>query len=73
MDPDLALLRITGSINNSWEVFFAGWNRNDSSPASTSVGIHHPGGRPKILSTTTGTGYIQLGMEKEVPLHMALI
>ena len=57
MDPDLALLRITGSINNSWEVFFAGWNRNDSSPASTSVGIHHPGGRPKILSTTTGTGY----------------
>ena len=57
MDPDLALLKITGNINNSWDVFYAGWNRNESSSASTSVGIHHPGGRAKVLSTTTGTGY----------------
>ena len=49
MDPDFALLEITGTIYNSWDVFYSGWNRSYSSPL-ISCGVHHPGGDPKKIN-----------------------
>ena len=54
---DVALLKITGTIYDSWEVYYAGWNINSSSTQSISVGIHHPNGEPKQMSFTSGTAY----------------
>ena len=49
MDPDFALLEINGTIYESWEVFFSGWNRTSSAPL-ISCGVHHPGGDPKKIN-----------------------
>ena len=49
MDGDFALLEITGNISESWNVFYAGWNRN-SNNQSVEVGVHHPGGSPKKVN-----------------------
>jgi len=54
---DVSLLEITGNIPNSWNVFYAGWNINTNSTQSAAVGVHHPGGRPKIISFASGTAY----------------
>ena len=54
---DIALLKILGNVPDSWNVFYAGWNRNTNSTQSASVGVHHPQGEPKQISFTSGTAY----------------
>ena len=56
-ENDLTLLRINGTIYDSWNVFYAGWNRSNSSSIGSSVGVHHPDGDPKKISFTTGSLY----------------
>ena len=54
---DVALLKILGTVYESWNVYYAGWNINSSSSQSASVGVHHPNGEPKQMSFTSGTSY----------------
>ena len=56
-ENDVSLLEITANIPDSWNVFYAGWNVNDNSTQSISVGVHHPGGEPKQISFSAGTAY----------------
>jgi len=42
-NSDVALLEITAPLPNSWDLVWAGWDRN-STPATYTVGIHHPSG-----------------------------
>ncbi len=49
MDPDFALVEITGNVYDSWNVFYAGWTRSASAPVVSS-GVHHPGGDPKKIN-----------------------
>jgi hypothetical protein len=56
MDPDFALLEINGTIQNSWNVFYAGWNRSSSNP-TISCGVHHPGGDPKKINFDNDQAY----------------
>ena len=44
-----ALLEITGTVYESWGVYYAGWNRSSSAP-QISCGVHHPGGDPKKIN-----------------------
>jgi lysyl endopeptidase len=46
---DVALLKITTSIPNYFDVAFAGWNRDDSVNTASTV-IHHPSGDTKKIS-----------------------
>lgn len=66
-DPDMALIRIFdpmsitfGVPSTIWNynVFFAGWNRNDREtfPSDNVVGIHHPAGDVKKISSGEITG-----------------
>tara|TARA_B100000676_G_scaffold192506_1_gene189215 strand:- start:4621 stop:6693 length:2073 start_codon:yes stop_codon:yes gene_type:complete len=53
-DADWTLLKITGGnvpddIWESWEIFFAGWNRSTDNPI-VSCAIHHPNGSPKRIN-----------------------
>lgn len=48
---DFLLLEMTDDINASWNPYFAGWNAS-AAAASTGVGIHHPAGDKKKISTT---------------------
>lgn len=52
---DFMLLEITGTINPTYDVYFAGWNCTTSVPTSASNcgAIHHPGGDIKKFSTPT--------------------
>ena len=54
---DVALLRITGNIFNSWDVFYAGWSVSSSASQTSSVGVHHPQGEPKQISFASGSAY----------------
>tara|TARA_Y100000588_G_scaffold219423_1_gene233303 strand:+ start:3207 stop:5375 length:2169 start_codon:yes stop_codon:yes gene_type:complete len=56
MDPDFALLLIDDDIYSSWNVFYAGWNRSNSSP-TISCGVHHPGGAPKKINFDNDSAY----------------
>jgi len=47
--PDFALLKITESIPNSYNVFYAGWSNSSSAP-NNSTCIHHPSGDIKKIS-----------------------
>ena len=49
MNGDFTLLEITGTIYDSWNVYYAGWRRNTSAPTIYS-GIHHPNGDPKTIN-----------------------
>ncbi|MDR1436856.1 MAG: PKD domain-containing protein, partial [Candidatus Symbiothrix sp.] len=51
---DGALLRLNDSIPDSYNVYFNGWDRRDI-PANSGVGIHHPAGDVKKISTYTAT------------------
>ncbi|MCZ6597337.1 MAG: IPT/TIG domain-containing protein, partial [Planctomycetota bacterium] len=46
---DYRLVRITEAIPDSYEPYYAGWDRSGSFPANT-VTVHHPGGGPKKIS-----------------------
>ncbi len=56
-DPDIPgsdfyLVRINGTIPDSYDVFYNGWNRtNSNEDAANGVGIHHPAGDIKKIST----------------------
>jgi V8-like Glu-specific endopeptidase len=48
---DFMLLEMEDDIPASWDPFFAGWNAATTAP-QTAVGIHHPSGDSKKISTT---------------------
>lgn len=48
---DFALLEMEDDIPASWNPYFAGWDASTGTPAS-GVGIHHPSGDVKKISTT---------------------
>ena len=56
-ENDVSLLEITGTIYDSWDVYYAGWNINSNSTQSASVGVHHPNGEPKQISFSNQTTY----------------
>jgi hypothetical protein len=47
---DFLLVEVEDEILESWNPFFAGWDAS-SSPAQSGVGIHHPAGDRKKIST----------------------
>ncbi len=49
MDSDWALLLIDDDIEDSWNVFYAGWDAVGDYPL-ISCGVHHPGGDPKKIN-----------------------
>jgi len=51
---DGLLLELNSPIPREWDVFFNGWDRRDVATAG-GVGIHHPGGDVKKISTYTQT------------------
>lgn len=51
---DFALLEMTSPIPASFEPYWAGWDITTSAPVG-GVGIHHPDGDVKKISTFTGT------------------
>ena len=49
---DFDLVEFNGSIPNSYDVYYNGWNRtNSADDAGSGVGIHHPAGDIKKIST----------------------
>jgi len=52
---DFYLVRMNESIPDSFRVFFNGWSRSEDYPSPSGVGIHHPGGGLKKISTYTKT------------------
>lgn len=53
-ESDFCLVEITGGLDNgtvpnSYQAFFAGWN-NEDIPATSAVGVHHPDGDIKKIS-----------------------
>lgn len=51
-DLQLVMLNTTPSL--SWNPYYNGWDRNATGSAG-GVGIHHPSGDAKKISTYTGT------------------
>lgn len=51
---DFKLLRINQGIPEVYNPYFAGWDRSGT-PSSSGVGIHHPAGDIKKISTYTST------------------
>lgn len=48
---DFQLLELNGTIPASWNPYFGGWSASTSAPSSV-VGIHHPAGDAKKISTS---------------------
>ena len=58
---DFLLVEVEDEIPSSWPVYFAGWDASGSG-SSSGVGIHHPSGDVKKISTyTQNTSSISLG------------
>ncbi len=61
-DSDWTLLQIT-TVNipddlwDSWEIFYAGWNRSPDNGPIVSCAIHHPGGAPKRINFDDDAAY----------------
>ncbi len=51
---DFALFELNSAIPSSYNPFYAGWNRSTTSSIS-GVGIHHPAGSEKKISTYTSS------------------
>lgn len=49
---DGVLLKLNSSIPLDWDLYFNGWDRKNT-PATSGVGIHHPAGDIKKISTFT--------------------
>ena len=47
---DFTLIELNTAIPSTYNAYFAGWDRSSSS-ASSGVGIHHPNGSAKKIST----------------------
>lgn len=45
---DVALVQMNGTVPNTWNPFYAGWDRTDVIPSSA-YGIHHPSGDLKKI------------------------
>ncbi len=43
-ESDVMLLELTGSLPDSWNLVWAGWNRSATAIPNFTVGIHHPNG-----------------------------
>ncbi|MBC8256872.1 MAG: hypothetical protein H8E85_06135 [Candidatus Marinimicrobia bacterium] len=56
MDSDWALLLIDDDIEESWEVFYAGWDATGDYPM-ISCNVHHPGGDPKKINLDDDMAY----------------
>lgn len=57
IDGDFLLLEVKTKIPASWDVYFAGWNRATTMPASLTypkryIGFHHPAGDIKKVSVS---------------------
>jgi len=51
---DYRLFRITGGLNDSWDLEWSGWDATDNTPDYT-IGIHHPAGDiMKVCRNDTG-------------------
>ncbi len=50
---DFALFEVEDAIPSNWPVYYAGWDASGTTPQS-GVGIHHPSGDIKKISTTDG-------------------
>jgi hypothetical protein len=48
---DFYLVKMNESIPDSFDAFFNGWSRGENFPSPSGVGIHHPGGDLKKIST----------------------
>jgi len=63
---DGLLLRLNSNIPAAWDVYYSGWDSRNT-PLTTGVGIHHPMGDVKKISTITNTatsaGNINMGPE----------
>lgn len=55
---DFLLIEMTNVSSPSWwaNVYFNGWNINNTAPPSNSISIHHPLGHIKKISTTSSAG-----------------
>jgi hypothetical protein len=51
---DFYLVELNSNIPTSYNPYFAGWDRNNTG-ATSGVGIHHPAGSAKKISTFTST------------------
>ena len=47
---DYALIRLYNNIPNSYNAYYAGWNRSTSNPGNNIIGIHHPDGGIKKIA-----------------------
>ena len=63
-DSDWTLLEITHNLDNfpdgmweSFEIFFAGWNRSPDNGPIVSCAVHHPGGSPKRINFDDDAAY----------------
>ena len=61
-DSDWTLLRITHAnipddLWDSWEIFYAGWNRSPENGPIVSCAVHHPGGSPKRINFDNDAAY----------------
>ena len=61
-DSDWTLLKITHSnipdeLWDSWEIFYAGWNRSPDNGPIVSCAVHHPGGSPKRINFDDDAAY----------------
>jgi len=58
---DFLLVEVEDAIPSSWDVYYAGWDASGSG-SDSGVGIHHPSGDVKKISTyTQNTSSISLG------------
>ena len=63
-DADFTLVELSQAPDESWNVYYAGWDASNTTPAGT-IGIHHPSGdakkitagpRPSTTDNCIGTG-----------------
>lgn len=71
--PDFTLVELDEPIDTDYDVYFAGWSREDA-PTPRSVGIHHPQGEEKRISfdddPSTITSYLNDTVDDSGPTHL---
>lgn len=56
---DFLLLRVTGAINPTFNVYYNGWDRTNGNTGLVGACIHHPGGDIKKISIPQRVSYMQ--------------